>query len=312
MPERVTAEIDGIRRGLGVDTGYIPPHVTVVPPVNVADDEVGEALAVLRAAAAATRSPLQLTIGPLDTFLPRNPVVFLRVGGELERLERLHRHCLQGPLHRDERRAYVPHVTVTRRLAPDDDSTLRRLLGNYRVDVTIDRVHLLEQVAGGDRGRHWVPAADVALAPRQVVGRGGLELELCVSEMPDPEVRRLARNHELGGLLGLPGPDAFVAVARRDGIVAGVAWGRCAGWSATLDGVFVAPAERLAGIGGRLLATVEHHLAHEGVSVVEVRGEITPDWRAALAARGWTERPGPGGQRPWRALAPDQPNSMDA
>ncbi len=50
----------------------MPAHLTLVPPVNVREDRLGEALAVLRRAAAATRS-LTLTLGPPATFLPDNP-----------------------------------------------------------------------------------------------------------------------------------------------------------------------------------------------------------------------------------------------
>ena len=50
--------------------------------------ELGGALARLRAAAAGQPGPLRLTLGPPATFLPDNPVVFLEVGGDLERLRR--------------------------------------------------------------------------------------------------------------------------------------------------------------------------------------------------------------------------------
>src|SRR5687767_10146098 len=42
-------EVDGLRRALGDGAlGRIPPHLTLVPPVNVRDDRMADALAVLR------------------------------------------------------------------------------------------------------------------------------------------------------------------------------------------------------------------------------------------------------------------------
>ena len=54
LPAGVSAEVDGLRRALGDGAlGRIPAHLTLVPPVNVREDRLGHALAVLRSAAAA-------------------------------------------------------------------------------------------------------------------------------------------------------------------------------------------------------------------------------------------------------------------
>jgi 2'-5' RNA ligase len=69
------AEIDGLRRAVGDPwLDRVPPHVTLVPPVNVRESELETALAVLRAAAAQAR-PFTLELGPTATFLPASPVL---------------------------------------------------------------------------------------------------------------------------------------------------------------------------------------------------------------------------------------------
>jgi 2'-5' RNA ligase len=79
VPPPWAAEIDGLRRALGDGAlGRIAPHLTLVPPVNVREEDVPAALAVLRSAAAEVDGPsLVVRLGPAATFSPENPVVYL-------------------------------------------------------------------------------------------------------------------------------------------------------------------------------------------------------------------------------------------
>ncbi|MDZ7678988.1 MAG: GNAT family N-acetyltransferase [Acidimicrobiales bacterium] len=315
LPEQVAPEVDGLRRAFGADPSYIAPHITLVPPVNIGDDEVPETLAILRRAAAGVDPPLRLTLGPFDTFLPRNPVIYLAVGGSPDHVTALRDACWDGPFGRPETRPYVPHVTVTRGLSPEDDATVRRLLGRYEREVEIDRLHLLAQVADPDRGRHWVPTADAAFGPRRMIGTGGVEIELSVSTLADPEARRFLVDHGCDVALPTGHWRSIVVAGRMEGSVAGVAWGRQAGRAAVLDHIFVAPAARRTGLAGHLVAAVEHDVARHGGAVLEALPPLDEPGARTLAARGWTERPGPGGPRLWRALGPDdlgQSNSIEA
>ena len=80
IPPPIAHEVDGLRRALGDGfLGRVAPHVTLIPPVNVREDDLSAALAVVRGAAAST-GPLTLELGPVETFLPVNPVVYLAVG----------------------------------------------------------------------------------------------------------------------------------------------------------------------------------------------------------------------------------------
>ncbi len=101
VPQPLATQVDGVRRALGDGAlGRIDPHITLVPPVNVADRDLPAAFAVVRAAAAVC-SPLALRLGPVDTFAPVNPVAYLRVGGDedaLAALEQLRVGCHAGPL----------------------------------------------------------------------------------------------------------------------------------------------------------------------------------------------------------------------
>jgi 2'-5' RNA ligase len=187
LPPALAAEVDGLRRALGDGAlGRIPAHLTLVPPVNVRDDRLGEALGVLCRAATATR-PFTVTLGPPATFLPDNPTVHLAVT-EGAGVERLRDGVFVEPLARPLTWPFVPHVTLADEADPDRVAAALVALADYRVDVTFSRVHLLRE----GPGRVWAPIADASFAPPAVVGRGGLPLELTVSEHLDPEAAALA------------------------------------------------------------------------------------------------------------------------
>jgi 2'-5' RNA ligase len=172
--------------------GLIASHLTLVPPVNVRDDDLPAALAVLRAAAEAVPRRLELTLGPTVSFLPENPVLYLRVGGDLSGLADLREKVFAPPLARPLRWAFVPHVTIADGIEPARVAAALGVLDRYVTTVGIAGVHLLEErnheLAGDGRmQRRWTPIADACFGPAAVVGRGGLELRITRSEHLDVE-----------------------------------------------------------------------------------------------------------------------------
>jgi 2'-5' RNA ligase len=281
VPGRAAAEVDGLRRALGDGSlGRIVPHVTLVPPVNMPAGRLGDALAVLREAATAV-GPLRLTLGPVTTFHPVTPVVYLAVGGDVDGLRRLRDGVFRPPLERTLTHPFVPHVTLADDMAPERIPSAVAALADAALDVTVDRVHLLREEAG----RVWRPIADVPLAPQTVVGRGGLPLELTVSGVADPEA---------AALLGDTG-DGLVVVARRDGLVVGAAHGWTGAGVTQLVGLVVAEGERRQGVGGRLLAAVEAEARVRGSEAVEALAPDTPGASALLAGAGWRRAADDGG-----------------
>src|SRR5690606_7975814 len=148
--------------------GRIPPHITLVPPVNVPEDAVDDALAALPRAARATR-PLDLRLGPAATFHPVTPVVYLAVSGDVGPLHGLRDRVFVPPLARPLTHPFVPHATLADEMAPARIPAAIAALADYVVDVRIEAVHLLEE----DRGRVWRPIAEARLATRWTGSRGG-------------------------------------------------------------------------------------------------------------------------------------------
>jgi 2'-5' RNA ligase len=288
IPGSAGVQIDGLRQALGsAAIVRIAPHITLVPPVNVADDRLPEAVALLERGAAAVR-PLRLTIGPPATFFPPKPVLYLAVGGDDSvGVEQLHLQLCVEPLERRETRRFVPHVTINEHADPRHIDPALELLASFRLDVTIDAVQLLQY--GEDR--RWRTIADAALGGPRVIGRGGLEVTVATSEVLDPEAATFFDRTWEAYLLASDGSVAprrpFAVAARREGVVVGVA----TGWTddeLLLDRLVTDAAARGQGVGSHLLAEVMDLAAqrgcHRAVLVCRAGGPA----EAFYVARGWT------------------------
>ncbi|MDP9069767.1 MAG: GNAT family N-acetyltransferase [Actinomycetota bacterium] len=288
LPPPLAAEVDGLRRALG-DGGLsrIPAHLTLVPPVNVRHDRLGHALAVLREAAAATR-PFSLLLGPPDTFLPHSPVVYLRVGGDGGAVGDLRDRVFREPLARSLTWPFVPHVTLADEAAPARIEAALTALDRYGVEASFDRVHLLRELPG----RVWEPVADAAFTAPAVIGRGGLPLELSVSEHLDPEAAALAAracpdaDPDPQGEAGRA-ERPFAVTARRDGRVVGAATGHTHGDQARLAQIVVAVSERGEGIGTHLLGVVASLAAERGCRFITALAAVGSPPEGFFRARGW-------------------------
>ena len=290
VPTPIGTEIDGLRRALGDGAlGRMPAHLTLVPPVNVREDDVPEALRVLRAAAAAT-TPFTATLGPPATFSPTNPVVYLAVDGRgREDVVRLRDAVFRPPLERSLTWPFEPHVTLADEV-PSTDRIAAALsaLRDFTVDVTFDRVALLQQ---GDE-RVWRPIADIPFERPSVVGRGGgLEVTLDRSTMLDDEAERWTGQEWAAYSATEYGfaeeDEPFAITARRNGAVVGTATGALRSHDAYLARLIVAEAERGTGVGSRLLAAAESLAAERGCPRLTLRTQAEGPARRFYEAHGW-------------------------
>ena len=278
VPPPVAVEVDGLRRALGDGAlRAIAPHITLVPPVNVRDDRLLDAVDVLRRAAAAHR-PLTLTIGPAATFAPDSPTLYLSVddGDEGRRIDAIRDAVFVEPLQRRIDWPFVPHVTLADEAIDARLAAAVTALADYRAEIALDRVHLMQEQAD----HTWTPIADAPLGAGPVVrnrGAPGMELELTTTNERAPETRAFENREwsshdqaELGrGVEWFEDP--FVISARRDHRVVGVARGWTAGGIAYLSGLIVAAEHRGEGIGSHLLAAFTSLAADRGCRRLAVR-----------------------------------------
>jgi 2'-5' RNA ligase len=296
----VAIEVDGLRRALGdTSLGAIVPHVTLVPPVNVRTADLFQAVDVLRRAAGAQRGALELQIGPVATFSPESPVVYLAVSGPgLAGLGRLHEAVCAGPLSRPTRWPWVPHVTLSDATGEERIAAALVALGSYTASVRVDRVVLLEE-----HSRRWSPVADACLGEPSVVCRGGLEVEITRGQLVGPDALGMVEAQEeargdlfvaagTAGTGGAPGAQReanIVLTARRDGRVAGlgVAWTEHGGGPVHVC-ILVEAGLRRQGIGRALVLAMEPELRSRGF--VAVRGHGPSGFFASCST--WSTGPG--------------------
>lgn len=295
IPAPVSIEVDALRRAVGeADIDRVSPHLTLVPPVNVRDDELDAAVGVVSRAAAAS-SPLRLELGPVTTFAPVNPTLHLAVGGDVDRLRGLRDAVFQAPLDRPLTHDFVAHVTLIESSDRIDDAV--RSMAGYRAEVVIDRVHVLRESRRDDGARVWRPVADAILGARPaVVGRGGIELELTRAGVLPPDADRWIRDRwddfdvERHGRV-IPPDVPISVVARRDARIVGAADGdvRATAGEAYLAQLMVAADVRREGIGAHVLATFASSAAEHGATFISLRTEASGRSRPFYERLGFTE-----------------------
>lgn len=312
IPAPHAAEIDVLRRALGVaDVARIAPHITIVPPVNVSDDALDDALDLLHTAAVDT-APIPASVGPVASFWPRSAVLFLGVGDDdaVTAMGELRARLFHPPFSRPEGRRFVPHVTLRNRMPEGRLPAAVEVLPGYELDLTFDRLHLIEELTT-DHGRVWRPVHEVPFGEAAIVGRGGLPIEItCTAGIP-LDAQGLIRRASADGASGHsrlargrwdPVGEPVVLTARRPGESPGgddgVPGGRArvlavlAGWHAAdlvvVDDVLVEPESRREGIGRHLLAWAESEAAERGASRLVATVPDDPAIRQLFTQAGWT------------------------
>jgi 2'-5' RNA ligase len=175
------SEVDGLRRALGSPTLHtIPPHVTLVPPVNVRVDNLPDAFDLVRRVASSS-APVTTTLGPVSTFAPLTPVIKLDVGNTKD-IRAIRDRVNSGVLHKESQWPFEPHVTLHDDASEELISGAQATMQDFAASTTFESVAVLRQ----DDDRVWRPVFDARFEPAVVVGAGGLALELFEHTRLDP------------------------------------------------------------------------------------------------------------------------------
>lgn len=159
IPEPWATQLQDYRTSVGdVTAEQIPTHITLIPPVEVAEEELGEVEEHLEDAARSV-DDFDIHLRGTGTFRPVSPVVFVTVAEGISSCEVLAKAVRGGPLQVDLRFPYHPHVTIAHHL---DDDTLDRAfaeLADFECRFTVDSFSLY--VHDADAG--WQPTSEFRL-----------------------------------------------------------------------------------------------------------------------------------------------------
>lgn len=164
VPQPYGAVLQRWRQRLGDPLAMrVPPHVTLLPPTAMPSERLPVVEEHLRRIAA-EEHPFTITLRGTGTFRPVSPVTFVQLAAGISDCERLEARVRSGPLHRDIKFNYHPHVTLAQDV---DDEALERgfvELATYAATFEVWGFTLYEE----GRDRVWRPQRDFSFGSEPV------------------------------------------------------------------------------------------------------------------------------------------------
>jgi 2'-5' RNA ligase len=157
IPEPWATELQDYRTSVGdAMAATIPTHITLVPPTEVADDDLEKIEAHL-AAVAADLPAFDVHLRGTGTFRPVSPVVFVTLVEGISQCEQLADAVRRGPLSVELAFPYHPHVTVAHHVAEDRLDQAFDELADFecRFAVADFRLYVHDQALGWTTTRYF-------------------------------------------------------------------------------------------------------------------------------------------------------------
>jgi 2'-5' RNA ligase len=149
VPEPFGAELTKWRETLGDPFALaIPPHITLITPMQVDDDQLAFVIDHLESVAKQQWS-FDIQLRGTGSFRPVSPVVFVALAAGISDCERVERAVRSGPLSHPLKFNYHPHVTVAHDVPPDVLDRAFDDLADYEALFDVDGFGLFER---GDDG----------------------------------------------------------------------------------------------------------------------------------------------------------------
>ena len=160
--------VERLRRQLHPELPHLAAHLTVLPPrlLQGTESSAVETLADVCSQVA----PFTVTLGDVETFFPRTPTVFIRVGDGSYRMRELHEQLNTKALAAQEEWPYMPHLTIVKMSAEAQAQQAYRvaheLWAHFECsrDIQVSELTFVRE----DERKSWVDLAGVPLG-RQLV-----------------------------------------------------------------------------------------------------------------------------------------------
>jgi 2'-5' RNA ligase len=104
--------VENLRRELHPDLPHLAAHLTLLPPRPLSGSETS-ALQTLEQVCG-NAEPFEVTLGDMETFIPRTPTVYIRVAQAASRMCELHKELNTQALAFEEEWPYIPHLTIVK------------------------------------------------------------------------------------------------------------------------------------------------------------------------------------------------------
>ena len=145
IPDPYGPELQLWRKRLGdPQADAIPPHVTLLPPTAIATSDL-PAVTDHLAGVAAGEHPFDIHLRGSASFRPVSPVVFVVLALGISDCERLQAKVRSGPLDREIKFPYHPHVTVAHDLSEEELDRADEALASYDAWFHVDGFTMFEQ-----------------------------------------------------------------------------------------------------------------------------------------------------------------------
>ena len=161
IPEPWGSQLDGHRNASGDSmAALIPAHLTLLGPTEVdASPGMTSKIESHLAATAGLHRPFQLHLRGTGTFRPVTQVVFVAVAAGISACEQLAADIRSGPLARELRYPYHPHVTVAQDIASAGLDAVFDGLATFEARFPVDSFTLYQHNAD----LRWRPLRRFAL-----------------------------------------------------------------------------------------------------------------------------------------------------
>ena len=175
----------------------IPPHVTLIPPLNTDATQLPSLRQAIRNAVESF-SEETLILGPVGSFWPKNPAIFLKAFSDDDEqgksngvndflykiCERLSGGEFSPPVSRSSY-SFMPHVTISYAKTQEEVDRLTNFFSGYKISGIVNSIALLEQVLSTP-DKAWKIIDEPYFGKREKVNVLGISYDICYEKVLSP------------------------------------------------------------------------------------------------------------------------------
>ncbi len=155
--------VEELRREVDPRFGHLPAHITILPPrcLQGSESQAQNTLEEL----CHNQHPFEIALGDVESFVPRTPVVFIRVAHAAYKMRELHDRLNTGPFLFEEPWPYMPHLTIIKSEEPEHAQEVLAGIRRRWADYPGSRYILIEELTfvRQTQGAHWEDLAPIQL-----------------------------------------------------------------------------------------------------------------------------------------------------